>query len=273
MARVLREPLVHFLILGALLYGLTGLTPSSDTDPADDTLTIDDALREHLRERYQALHGNPPNAEQESALVRQWARDEVLLREARRLGLEQGDSIVERRLLQMMEFSLRASIERAEPTDEELGDWLETHPEAYRSEGSFSFEHHFFANAPEAEARSRENRDAQAPHQAPHAPDSFLHGARFRQTPTSQVRARFGEGFAATLAGLPTGEWSAPIQSAYGWHLVRIEASTPPAPATLPEVRERVRADLMEHQQAAALERAVDGILTRYGIVPEGHAR
>ncbi len=270
MRRALREPLVHFLLLGGVIYVASLLWSPSPTVERDSRapVVVTEALRAHLADRHEVRTGEAPSDETLGRLVTEWAETEVLLREARRLGLDQGDGIVERRLIQMMEFTLESQVGLETPTERDLADWRESHRARYLSEASYTFEHRFFVMAEGAEERAQAVLDAGPPEGGSVEADSFLHGSDFNRTPATQVSHRFGDAFLESLAGLTMGAWSSPIQSAYGWHLVRLQTAHPPALPPLDAIRSRVMSDLMEERRRLAREDALRALLSSYGVHP-----
>ena len=145
MRRILREPLLHFMIIGAAIFGadraLAG--PAEDDDPRRVYMSAD--MVELLARRHEDKTGQPVDAEARAALVDQFVRSEVLQREARALGLDRGDLVVQRRLAQKMEFLLESRASLDPPTDEELLAWRDAHPDRYRRRDRLRFEQRLFS--------------------------------------------------------------------------------------------------------------------------------
>ncbi|MCB9592350.1 MAG: peptidyl-prolyl cis-trans isomerase [Sandaracinaceae bacterium] len=266
---LLEEPLLHFAVLAAVVFGLHRLLAEDPTPApapaADDALVIDDAFVDGLVEQERLATGRAPDRD---AVTRRWIRDEVLAREATRLGLADHDPVVRRRLVQLAELWLEASVELPEPTDEQLAFVLERDRARYAAPGAVAFEHVFFASArADATGDARAARERlEAGTEAAALGDPFLLGARIAARTDAELRGSFGPPFAAAVAALEGDGWSEPIESSYGVHLVRVTSRTPPRAPTLDEVRDRVRADWMAERLAAETRAAVERVRARYVV-------
>ncbi len=244
-----REPLLHFLVIGAALYALdVARQPAA----ADDVAPI------------VVLPSMPSEA------ARQFVEEEALFREARRLGLDQGDLVVRRRLVQKMELLLEDLAAPSPPTDAELQAWLAAHPEKYRAPARVTIEHVYFSRDRRKDAAEADARAALADPAAA-AGDPFLSGRRLEHRTEQDLARTFGADFAAAVVKLAPGAWAGPIASAYGRHLVRVEAVAPAATARLEDVRPRVLADVVEARRREAAAKARAEIVGRYPVERSKH--
>jgi hypothetical protein len=246
-----REPLLHFLLIGGVLYGL-------DAARAPETSAAEGV------EPIVVLPSMAPEA------ARQLVEEEALYREAKRLGLDQGDLVVRRRLVQKMEFLLEDLAAPPPPDEADLRAWLAAHPDKYRAPARVTLEHVYFSRDRRKDAVGA---DALAALQAPDAAagDPFLGGRRFEQRTEQDLARTFGPDFAAAVMKLEPGRWGGPVASAYGRHLVRVESFSPAAPATLEDVRARVEADVVEARRREAAAKARAEIVARYPIERQKH--
>src|SRR6185369_12271892 len=135
---LLREPLVHFLVLGAGLFLAAGLMSNGDgAEPGRIVVTTGQI--EHLAGGYERVHQRPPLADELDGLIRDWVREEAYCREALALGLDRDDPVIRQRLRQKMEFVSDDVAAAAEPTDADLQRYLDDHPDAFRLERRFTF--------------------------------------------------------------------------------------------------------------------------------------
>ena len=216
-----REPLVHFLIAGGLLYAL--LTWGGEpVDPASRVIDVDDAVLAELSLRFERTMGRAPTDAELDAQIERYVRDEVLYREALRLGLDQGDAVVRQRMVAKMDMAASASAEAAEPGEEELRAFFEENAERYGGEVRLSFEQEYFYDEEQARtflARLEGDKDAVT------FPGKSLISLPSQMTdaPLAEIEARFGSAFAQAMSQLGEGEdWQGPLQSGFGWHLVRV---------------------------------------------------
>lgn len=266
-ARLAREPLVHFALLGAAIFAAHSLSREPVPPRGEDerVIRLDERYLDALVQR-ETVAGARDDRE---AVARRWIREEALAREARRLGLDAHDPILRRRLVQKMELWLEAHVELEEPDEGALREALTAHPGRYRREGRISFEHAYFSSErtdPAADATAARSRiEAGAP--PADLGDPFLLGRRLADRTTTEIEQRFGLAFARALAEAPLDTWIGPVESAYGAHLVRVterrEGGLPP----LEDVRERVRRDVLRERREAAVRQAERELLERYRVI------
>jgi len=260
--RLLREPLLHFVAIGGLLFVLLR-SPEAPAGPTP--IVVSDSFVEGLAREEERRTGHAPRTDAERGnLVARHLRDEVLFREARRLGLDQGDPIVRRRLIQKMEFLLQSAADAEEPTDEELRAFLAERD--FRRPERRAFEHVFFSRDRREDPVARA-RAALADAAATDG-DPFVLGRRFGLRSETAVGGRLGAPFAEFVFATPAdGEWHGPIESTYGAHLVRVLQIEEARDATLDEARPEVVAAWRDEARAESLERAVQELLSRYPVV------
>lgn len=259
--------LLRILAAGAVLW----LAQSWLATPARTRIEVDDELRAGLRSDHQRRTGRPPTAAEEQALIDAHVDEEVLYREALALGLDRGDVVIRRRLVQNMGFLLEEEGALGEPDDDALRAHLAANAARFTVPARTSFVHVFVpgrASDPaaagtlgELRARLDEGTDP-ATLGAP-----FARGARFQGLAPGEVDEVFGPGFGARLAALPVGTWSAPIGSSYGWHLVRVDERIAPELPPLDTIRAEVAGDWREQRRRDAERRALGRLRERYEIV------
>lgn len=245
-----REPLLHFLLIGAVLYAADAASSAGADGTTDEAPIVVGP----------ALSGAPPDE------VARYVEREALYREARRLGLDRGDLIIRRRLIQKMEFLIDDLAAPAPPTEAELQAWLAAHADRYRRPRRVTIEHVYFSRDRRGEAAEADARRALADPEGA-AGDPYLGGRVLRGRTESDLARELGGAFAAAVVDLEPGRWHGPIPSAYGLHLVRVTAVEPARAATLDEVRARVEADLREARRAEAAAAARREIVARYRVV------
>lgn len=263
----LREPLLHFVVLGALLFvAHRHLVPPPDSE----TIEIGPDLVASLRADHHRRTGATPNPEEEHALIERHLDAEALYRAALELGLERGDIIVRRRLIQKMEFILENALPPSEPSDADLQAYLETHAERYTVPERLTLSHVFVSNERAgSDARAQAERLRQeitdgAP--ADSLGDPFLHGRRLVSRSPQELSALFGPSWTRAVQQLDPGVWSQPIASSYGMHLVRVEDRAAGSVPSLAQVRSRVREDWELQQREAARRSGVARLRAKYGV-------
>ena len=274
--RLLREPLLQFLLIGLGLFGsyrLLNPTPDRREQPGRIELTTDD-LRQ-IRIAWLA-QGRPAlsSAEMQS-LVDARVREEILYREALALGLDKGDTIVKRRMAQKMEFLFEDVAALHEPTADELRAWFEKNAERFTLPACATFRHLYFSPDRRG-ARAREDaakalgKLASLPPDWPDAAalaDRFMFQDYYADRSSDDVAKTFGPPFAQALFGSTPGAWAGPIQSGYGWHLVWVESMTPARVPSFDEVEADVKSGWIEDQRAEIRAHAFEAMRARYEVV------
>jgi hypothetical protein len=272
----LREPLFHFLLAGGLLF-VFYTAFGERADERADRVVVDEDRVAALTERFERAWMRPPTAEELRDLVEDHVTEEILYREAIALGLDRDDPVVRRRMRQKMEF-LATDLAPDEPTEVELEAFLEAHPERFERPGRTTFVQVFLD--PE---RSDEPVDARAARllerlrggraDAAELGDPILLPATLADATSREIASRFGDAFAAALDEAPVANWSGPIRSSYGFHLVRVETRTPPRRPALDEVREAVEREVRSARRTDERARFHRSIREGYEVVlPEGLA-
>lgn len=265
--RLAKEPLVHFVIVGAAIFVLhAALRPTPELRRIEVSEPVVQALtQDHVRRT-----GTPPTDGQVAALVEQFVDDEVLFREALALGLDRGDPVVRRRLIQKMRFLTEDIAPVPEPHESELEAYLGRHEDRYRRPEELTLRQvyvGFSDGAVQVEERAEQLLRALQSGVDPNGMgDPFLHGSAFESIAVDTLDRRFGPGFAASLAGMPSQTWVGPVESAYGLHLVWIESRRPSRAPTLAEVVDAVRRDWLEEQRAETNREALDRLREGYDI-------
>jgi hypothetical protein len=245
MTRLLKEPLLHFLVLGAVLFGVFSLAGKRETAP--EKIVVSAARIDNLAYGFARIWQRPPTHEELGGLIDNYIRDEVFYREGKAAGLDRDDEVIRRRLRQKMEF-FAEDMGAAEPGDEQLTAYLASHSEQFRSEDQLTFRHVFLnaARRPQSLGSDAEGVAAQLAHDgadfdAATLGDSFLLGEDFRAMPVSDIARTFGKQFAERVSALGEGRWQGPIPSGYGLHFVFVSEHVRGSPLPLDAVRLAVR--------------------------------
>jgi len=274
--KILREPLLHFLLLGGALFGLFYAFGGGASEEVPNKIVVDEAKVRSLAENFGRTWQRPPTESELEGLIQDHVREEMVYREALALGLDRDDTIIRRRLRQKLEFIAEDVAALAEPTDDELRAYLAGHPNSFRLEPSFTFRHVYLNPDRRGEALQRDSerlladlRKGDKTIDIAAVGDTFLLDHEYTRISASHAATFFGESFAARLALLETGMWHGPIASGYGVHLVRlierIDGRVPP----LEEVRDAVRRDWANARRLETTEKFYESLRRRYSVVVE----
>jgi hypothetical protein len=278
MRRLLQEPLLHFLVLGAALfgaYGWLGDRSGDDAGSAGEIVVTQGRIRS-LAEGFGRTWNRPPTDDELAGLVRSYLREEVMTREALALGLDRDDTIVRRRMALKMEFLFEDLTGALTPTDDQLADYLAQHADSFRAEARVSFSQVFLdprkrGDALEADAEGLLAQLDAAGELSDLAVlgDSAMLEPRLEDAPQSEVAAQFGEQFARALLELPADRWVGPVASGYGAHLVRVEKREPARLPDLEEVRDAVTREWTTARRGELKEAQLDALLAKYKVTIE----
>jgi hypothetical protein len=275
MRRWLREPLLHFVLIGlAIFAAFRALGPD---DRPQSSIVVTQGIIDGQIAAFSRTWLRPPTPEEADGLIREYIREEVYYREGLALGLDRDDTVIRRRLQQKLEFVAEAQGMAAEPTDEQLRAYLEAHADQYRTDERVSFVHVYLNTerrgptlARDVEQLLGELRAGGASLDPAALGDVTMLERAFADTTLRDVAAQFGDAFAARLAQLPVGQWQGPVESAYGTHLVLVSERTEGRAPGLDEVRDAVRRDWLNEQRIAANARFYQSLLQRYTVTVEG---
>ena len=274
MKKLLREPLVHFLLLGLLVFA--GFKVTSRNEASEPSkIVVTQAQVESLVTGFSRTWQRPPTTLELEGLIREYIREEVCTREALALGLDKDDSVIRRRLRQKLEFISDSVASQADPTEEQLQQYLQTHANSFRGERQFTFSQVYLDPQKHGENLTRDINQMLAElrlgskSDVSKMGDSLLLEQNFESVPAGEVSKQFGEKFVADLADLPVGEWSGPIESGYGLHLVIVIDRKDGSVPALADVRETVKRDWVNARRSETNEKFYQALLKRYTVTVE----
>jgi hypothetical protein len=261
--RILREPLLHFILIGGAVFLAFGLRNAPPERPSARVIEVTPARVERLAGQFQAVWRRPPTEEEVRALVEDFVREEVYYREALSLGLDRDDTVIRQRLRQKMEFLADSGAGTLAPSEEDLRRYYAAHRDAYAKPEQVTFQQIFLGATDPAAALAALGEGAD--------PAAIGEGSLLPATLEAATRATvdgtFGSGFFAAVSALPAGVWQGPVESTFGPHLVRLVELEPGAVPAFEQVRNRVL-DAWREQTAADLrESQYQAMRQRYEVV------
>ena len=273
--RLLREPLVHFLVLGVGLFLLFGIVGDSD-DAQSGRIVISTARVAQLTEIFTRTWQRPPTEQELEGLIEGHIREEVYYREALAMGLDRDDTIVRRRLRQKLEFFTDDLMAAIDPTQEQLEAYLSGHPDTFRVPVQLSFRQIYF-NLDRRGEQAKEDAEtllarlngASLEMDTTGFGDSLMLPDEYGRVSEVEVARAFGEDFAAALFELPAGRWSGPVESGFGLHLVLIRERQPGSLPALADVHQAVEREWRNARREEATEAFYRGLRERYVISVE----
>jgi PPIC-type PPIASE domain len=273
-ARLLREPLLQFLALGAVLFGLHGLV-GTRSEQAPEKIVVSASRVANLGEGFARTWRRPPDEQELQGLIENYIRDEVFYREGKAAGLDRDDAIIRRRVRQKMEF-LADDMSVPEPSDEQLAAYLASNPARFRTEDQLTFHQVFLSAARRANTLDSDSKQvarilvrADRPVDAAGLGDPFLLGEEFRDVSPSKLTSIFGEEFSRQIAAMESGRWQGPISSSFGQHFVFISGRAAGESPRLDDVRPAVRREWINARRLEAEQKLYASLRERYEIVVE----
>jgi len=271
----LGEPLLHFVLIGALIFAVSNLLhpTGAGADQASRIVLTQDDLRQ-MAVQWLAQGRPPPTPADMRALVEQRVSEEILFREAQALGLDKGDEIIKRRLAQKMNFLAEDIAALQDPGEGLLREWFARNSSRFALPPRVSFRHLYFTadrglGARDAAAAALV-KIADKPADAPDlnaAADPFMFQDYYAERAPDQIAKEFGPSFAKALFQLKPGRWQGPIRSGYGWHLVFISALDPGRVPAFEEVEPDVKSAWLDEKQREFKRTAFETMRARYTVI------
>lgn len=274
MLRILfKEPLVHFLAIGAVMFLVFGLVGR----PAENTgkrIEITSAAINTLVAGWEKQWNRPPTEVELKGLIDRAIHEEIFYREAMQMGLDYEDSVVRRRLAQKLEFLIQDISAPDAPTDVQLQAYLDTHQELFEQPARYSFYQVYLSPDKrgsnlfkDAQQLLSQLQDTTPPQDGSFLGDSLMLDVQYRDINTRQLDRLFGKGFSPPLSNFQPRTWNGPIESGYGLHLVYLDDYVPARVPTLEEVRLEVEREWLSAAQKEANEQVYQRLRDQYQVV------
>ena len=268
---LLKEPLVHFLVLGLIIFAVYhALNRSNEQEP--DKIVVTQARIEQLAGLFAKTWQRPPTAAELKGLIDDYVKEEILYREALTLGLDNDDTVIRRRLRQKMEFLSDTVIGALNPTNEELETYLKSNMSKFELDPQIAFEQVFLnperrGDQIEEDAASiLEALNSNAAADAAKLGDATLLPLELDLTSATRISQTFGPQFAKAIDQLTPGAWGGPIKSTLGTHLVRVNKRKPGRVPALSEVRAAVKREWATEQRKKLEDKRFAELLKRYDV-------
>jgi peptidyl-prolyl cis-trans isomerase C len=273
--KAIREPLVHFLLIGFVVFVVYGVLNHGKSANISHqiVLTLDDMKQ--LDASFVSQWSRQPTAQEFNGLLESFVRQEILYREGLAMGLDKDDTIVKRRMAQKMEFLSEDVAAAHEPTTRELQEWFAKNSQQLALPGRATFRHLFFGfdrrgQKAQTDADSALARISGLPEDSPIAmsqADPFMFQNYYADRDPEQLAKEFGPDFAAAIFKLKAGSWQGPIESAYGWHLIWIESATPGRIPSFVEIQDDVKTAWLADQKAEQWRMSYAKLRAQYDVV------
>lgn len=269
MKQLVKEPLVHFLLFGLILFLLYGLV--NKKDDGENTIVIDDYDMKNIIASWEMQWKRLPTDEELKSLIEQNIKQEIFYQEALKMNLDHNDEIIKRRLAQKMQFLSNDLATIAEPSEEDLKVFYKENIDDYLSPYSYSLYQIIFnpdrRNDPKKDAMAAKDRiETIDPNLVKDQGDKMPFPYFFKETDAIELQRQLGKRFSDQLEDLPVGQWLGPIQSGFGYHLVYILERTEPQKPDFKAVRNELVRDLEYRNQQRLDQLIFEELKKRYEI-------
>lgn len=272
--KVLKEPLIHFLLLGGGFFLLYNWVAAPEDTAALQEIILTQSRKENLVHQFESKWKRAPSQVEEQALFQTYFREEVLYREALASGLDQNDVIVRDRLIEKMKFMAEDLAAVPSPTDSGLQAFYQANKEQFQRSASTSFRQVFFNTDSEQSPTEIEGLLTQLNSEGATANltgigQNEMLGDQFGELPPQDIAALFGEGFAAKIQQAPPESWIGPIESKLGLHLICITKRSPQETTGFESARPAVTYAWRQAQKQIALETHFNNLEAGYQLKEE----
>ena len=270
MRKLIKDPFVQFVILGGALFIGHGLWAGSAGEA--NTIRVSADTIERLKTIYAGEQRRVPTEDDVKALISAYVEEEALSREAEKLGLGEDDTIIRRRLAQKMRFMTENVGQPAAPTDATLEAWYRDNLDRFKQPARISFQHIYLS--PETNADIDGHAETLRTEAANGTDwkslgDPFIMSRSLSRVTQKDIERAYGGVFAKAVMDIPTGEWSTPIESAFGLHVVKISKREDGRQPSFKETRDAVERDWLDETQRKENANKINEIVDKYNIEME----
>ncbi|MGI9534571.1 MAG: peptidyl-prolyl cis-trans isomerase [Thermodesulfobacteriota bacterium] len=275
--KVFSNPLLHFLILSALIYVVYAFFGVKQNTGLEKTIVVTPTMLEWLEDSWVKRWNRQPTEKEMEGLVNEYIRETILYREAVKLELDKDDVIIRRRLAQKFEFITNDLIQAPKPTDEEINIYFKENVNKYKSPDLITFTHIYFDpdkrgddTLSDAEESMRIlNKQENPTNGSNKYGDNFFLQRYYPERSKDEIAKYFGPEFAESVFELEHGRWIGPVLSGYGTHLVYVHSQTEAPEPELDKLKEAVITDWKDEKRSEFNHKFYENLKARYDIIIE----
>ena len=272
-----REPLVHFLVIGAVIFVLFGFMGQKDVEEQERAITITAGEINWLTDTWKKRWNRPPTEKERAGIIDQYLREMILYREAVAMGLDRDDTVIRRRLAQKLQFLTQDLISPQPPTEDELRTYFKAHMDRYQPPDLITLTHVFLDPDKRGDRTLKDAETIKAelialkqpPRDARSFGDPFMLQSYYPERSEAELAKLFGSGFAKPVFKLAPGKWHGPVLSGYGTHLVYVHDRRESEPPGFSEIEAQVRKDWEDDKREQLNEQYIASLMGRYDVTIE----
>jgi hypothetical protein len=270
MSKLIKDPLVHFLLIGVVLFAIAAMRGQPVTTGRDRVVVTEEQVAQ-ARAAATALQGRAPTNEELAELVEPLVRDEIMYREALALGLDENDDEVRRRLIEKMSYLTQDTADPEPSSEQVLREFYAARPDVFTIPALVSFDQVFFSPGARGDSLEKDAAAGVAALRSGRAPAEVGDRTPLRDSyddaPREQVAVLFGDDLANALFTSQPGEWAGPFRSDFGLHAVRLRSRSDPRLPPYDEIAARVAEAYGAQRRSDANEQAYQKMRARYDVV------
>ena len=271
---ILKEPGLHFLVVGALLY-FSYTSFDNYLNREKNVIVVNKGEIEMLEQSWQMRWNRPPTPEEKEGLIKQNIREKVLYKTAMEMGLDREDMVIQRLMVQKVEYLGANIIQAPQPNEAQLVTYFEEHKDQYELPEFVSMTHLFFDPDKRGGTTLDDANKAMNSLNSKNDPasnlsafgDAFMLASYYPDKSEMEIRKLFGSGFTESVFALEPGIWHGPVLSGYGTHLVFVHNHEKNELPEYTDVRDKVRDDWMADKKAELEQQYIDGLMARYEVI------
>jgi hypothetical protein len=269
MTRIIREPLFHFLLIGAALFVIFGFVDERTTGGVNDQIVVSTGRIQQFENIFAKTWHRPPTAEELKGLIDDFVLEEIYYRQAVAMGIDRDDTVIRRRMRQKFEFLTDDMTATISPSDEALAVYLAANADEFIRDNTYTFEQVYINPDRSSTDLDREVAEQLAALQAgvPPTGNNGLLPAYFDAVPARLIDSSFGTGFSSRLDTLSAGTWQGPIESGLGLHLIRVDSRTEGALPDLADIRPIVEREWANDKRLETRQQINEKLLSNYDVV------
>ncbi|MEP3048442.1 MAG: peptidylprolyl isomerase [Roseibium sp.] len=273
-SRFVRQPLVHFLLIGAAIFALYAVVPQEEAeevvsapfDPGSE-IRFTPQILERIDTEFRAVWQRDPTEDERAALIDNYVREEILVREALKLGLNRDDTVIRRRLVQKMDFLTSSAARAIAPDEEELKAFYEDTREIYMRPGRVAFEQIYLGEKLNDANVAKLQSQLQEGESPGNLGERSMLPSGLKLAVSQKVDGIFGKGFFEQLLALPEEGWQGPVKSGFGYHLVRVGERQDPSEREWDTIREHVADNFVLQKAEELKKKQFETLKAQYEIV------